>query len=90
MKAPAHAPAGTAIQSDEEVAGRLRVAVNRLQRRLRREALGGLSPGQASALGTVRPMKQTDVDEMLPRFIERHDNRVRNMWRTLTTEMGNR
>ena len=44
----------------------------------------------ARALGTVRPMKQADVDEMLPRFIERHDNRVRNMWRTLTLEMGNR
>jgi L-fuculose-phosphate aldolase len=38
----------------------------------------------ARALGTVRPMRQEDVDDMLPRFIERHDNRVRNMWRTLT------
>ncbi len=37
----------------EEVAGRLRVAVNRLQRRLRQESLGGLSPAQASALGSV-------------------------------------
>jgi DNA-binding MarR family transcriptional regulator len=37
----------------EEVAGRLRIAVNRLQRRLRQESLGGLSPAQASALGTV-------------------------------------
>jgi len=41
-------------QSDEEVAGRLRIAVNRLQRRLRQESLGGLSPAQASALGSVR------------------------------------
>jgi L-fuculose-phosphate aldolase len=40
----------------------------------------------ARALGTVRPMKQEDVDEMLPRFISRHENRVRNMWRTLTIE----
>jgi DNA-binding MarR family transcriptional regulator len=40
--------------TDEEVAGRLRSAVNRLQRRLRQEALGGLSPAQASALGSVR------------------------------------
>src|ERR1700733_2660004 len=39
--------------TDEEVAGRLRTAVNRLQRRLRQEALGGLSPAQASALGSV-------------------------------------
>ena len=38
----------------EEVAGRLRIAVNRLQRRLRQESLGGLSPAQASALGAVR------------------------------------
>ncbi|MGD0749355.1 MAG: MarR family transcriptional regulator [Acidimicrobiales bacterium] len=42
------------VQStDEEVAGRLRMAVNRLQRRLRQESLGGLSPAQASALGSV-------------------------------------
>jgi len=40
-------------QTDEEVAGRLRIAVNRLQRRLRQESLGGLSPAQASALGSV-------------------------------------
>ncbi|HXZ62226.1 MAG TPA: MarR family transcriptional regulator [Acidimicrobiales bacterium] len=37
----------------EEVAGRLRRAVNRLQRRLRQESLEGLSPAQASALGAV-------------------------------------
>jgi DNA-binding MarR family transcriptional regulator len=37
----------------EDVAGRLRIAVNRLQRRLRQESLGGLSPAQASALGSV-------------------------------------
>ncbi len=37
----------------EEVASRLRSAVNRLQRRLRQESLGGLSPAQASALGSV-------------------------------------
>jgi len=39
--------------TQEEVAGRLRSAVNRLQRRLRQESLGGLSPAQASALGSV-------------------------------------
>jgi ribulose-5-phosphate 4-epimerase/fuculose-1-phosphate aldolase len=44
----------------------------------------------ARALGKIRPMKPADAAEMLPRFIERHDNRVRNMWRTLTTEMGAR
>jgi ribulose-5-phosphate 4-epimerase/fuculose-1-phosphate aldolase len=40
----------------------------------------------ARALGTVRPMKSEDVGEMLPRFISRRDNRVRNMWRTLTLD----
>jgi DNA-binding MarR family transcriptional regulator len=39
--------------SNEDVAGRLRIAVNRLQRRLRQQSLGGLSPAQASALGSV-------------------------------------
>ena len=39
--------------TNEEVAGRLRIAVNRLQRRLRQESLDGLSPAQASALGSV-------------------------------------
>lgn len=42
-----------AVLTQEEVAGRLRIAVNRLQRRLRQESLGGLSPAQASALGSV-------------------------------------
>ncbi len=45
--------AKTAQLTNEEVAGRLRIAVNRLQRRLRQESLGGLSPAQASALGSV-------------------------------------
>jgi DNA-binding MarR family transcriptional regulator len=48
MRAPQPTPL-----TDEEVAGRLRIAVNRLQRRLRQESLGGLSPAQASALGSV-------------------------------------
>jgi DNA-binding MarR family transcriptional regulator len=47
-------PAQSVQLTNEEVAGRLRSAVNRLQRRLRQEALGGLSPAQASALGSVR------------------------------------
>ncbi len=51
-------------QGDEEVATRLRVAVNRLQRRLRQESLGGLSPGQASALGSVRRLGQPTLGEL--------------------------
>ena len=46
-------PTGSVQLTDEEVAGRLRIAINRLQRRLRQESLGGLSPAQASALGSV-------------------------------------
>ncbi len=49
MRPPDRQPTMT----QEEVAGRLRSAVNRLQRRLRQESLGGLSPAQASALGSV-------------------------------------
>jgi DNA-binding MarR family transcriptional regulator len=39
--------------TEEELAARLRVAVTRLNRRLRQQSLAGLSPAQASALGTV-------------------------------------
>jgi DNA-binding MarR family transcriptional regulator len=45
--------AGQSTLTQEEVASRLRMAINRLQRRLRQESLGGLSPAQASALGSV-------------------------------------
>jgi DNA-binding MarR family transcriptional regulator len=51
-------------QGREEVASRLRVAVNRLQRRLRQESLGGLSPGQASALGSVRRLGHPTLGEL--------------------------
>ena len=43
----------TEALSNEDVASRLRIAVNRLQRRLRQQSLGGLSPAQASALASV-------------------------------------
>jgi len=46
-------PAKALPLTNEEVAVRLRIAVNRLQRRLRQESLEGLSPAQASALGSV-------------------------------------
>ena len=50
--------------SSEEVAGRLRIAVNRLQRRLRQQSLGGLSPAQASALGTVHRQGTPTLGEL--------------------------
>jgi DNA-binding MarR family transcriptional regulator len=64
MQAAVDTQARATIQSDDEVASRLRVAVNRLQRRLRREALGGLSPGQASTLGTVRRLGHPTLGEL--------------------------
>jgi DNA-binding MarR family transcriptional regulator len=48
----------------EDVASRLRIAINRLQRRLRQESLGGLSPGQASALGAVHRLGQPTLGEL--------------------------
>jgi DNA-binding MarR family transcriptional regulator len=52
------------VSTHEEVAGRLRRAVNRLQRRLRQESLGGLSPAQASALGTVNRLGAPSLGEL--------------------------
>ncbi len=50
---PAPAAPWPVPEDAEELAGRLRIAVNRLHRRLRRESLEGLSPAQASALGSA-------------------------------------
>jgi DNA-binding MarR family transcriptional regulator len=50
--------------TQEEVAGRLRIAVNRLHRRLRQESLGGLSPAQASALGSVVRLGSPTLGEL--------------------------
>ncbi|HVX21451.1 MAG TPA: MarR family transcriptional regulator [Acidimicrobiales bacterium] len=49
---------------DDEVAARLRVAVTRLNRRLRQESLAGLSPAQASALGTVKRLGSPTLGEL--------------------------
>jgi DNA-binding MarR family transcriptional regulator len=49
---------------EEELATRLRVAVTRLNRRLRQEALAGLSPAQASALGTVNRLGSPTLGEL--------------------------
>jgi DNA-binding MarR family transcriptional regulator len=54
-------------QSQEDVAGRLRVAVNRLQRRLRQESLEGLSPAQASCLGSVSVLGNPTLGELAGR-----------------------
>ncbi len=59
-------PASTAkpAASHGEVASRLRSSVNRLQRRLRQESLGGLSPAQASALGSARRLGAPTLGEL--------------------------
>ena len=53
-----------ALASDDELASRLRVAVVRLNRKLRQQALAGLSPAQASALGTVNRLTNPTLGEL--------------------------
>jgi DNA-binding MarR family transcriptional regulator len=57
------APAG-GLASDEDLASRLRIAVNRLNRKLRQQSLAGLSPAQASALGTVSRLTSPTLGEL--------------------------
>lgn len=56
-------PAGKPA-ADEELATRLRVAVTRLNRKLRQQSLAGLSPAQASALGTVNRLVSPTLGEL--------------------------
>jgi DNA-binding MarR family transcriptional regulator len=51
-------------QVEEELAARLRTAVTRLNRKLRQQALAGLSPAQASALGTVNRLGRPTLGEL--------------------------
>jgi len=62
--APAPTKAATISLENEELAGRLRLAINRLQRRLRQESLAGLSPAQASALGSVYRLGSPTLGEL--------------------------
>jgi DNA-binding MarR family transcriptional regulator len=61
--APAR-PATELAVIDEDVAGRLRASVNRLQRRMRQQSLAGLSPAQASALGSVSRLGSPTLGEL--------------------------
>jgi DNA-binding MarR family transcriptional regulator len=54
----------TASQVNEELAGRLRLSINRLHRRMRQESLGGLSPAQSSALGSVLRLGSPTLGEL--------------------------
>src|ERR1700728_3921535 len=51
-------------EADDELAARLREAVTRLNRKLRQQALAGLSPAQASALGTVNRLTNPTLGEL--------------------------
>jgi DNA-binding MarR family transcriptional regulator len=50
--------------ASEELAGRLRLSINRLHRLLRQESLAGLSPAQASALGAVNRLGSPTLGEL--------------------------
>jgi DNA-binding MarR family transcriptional regulator len=49
---------------DDELASRIRVTVTRLNRKLRQQALAGLSPAQASALATVKRLVNPTLGEL--------------------------
>jgi DNA-binding MarR family transcriptional regulator len=51
----------------EELASRLRQCINRLHRQLRQESLAGLSPAQASALGSVMRLGSPTLGELATR-----------------------
>jgi DNA-binding MarR family transcriptional regulator len=55
---------GPTVAINEELASRLRLCINRLHRRLRQEALAGLSPAQASALGSVFRLGSPTLGEL--------------------------
>jgi DNA-binding MarR family transcriptional regulator len=55
--------AGTQAANDE-LASRLRLSINRLHRMLRQESLAGLSPAQASALGSVSRLGSPTLGEL--------------------------
>ena len=50
--------------ADDELAARLRVAVTRLNRRLRQESLAGHSPSQAAALGSINRLGRPTLGEL--------------------------
>lgn len=62
--APATPAPANERHDQEEVAARLRVAVTRLNRRLRQESLADVSPAQASALGTINRLGRPTLGEV--------------------------
>jgi DNA-binding MarR family transcriptional regulator len=69
--APPTAATGQAALGDQEIDGaeaelasRLRLAVTRLHRRLRQQAVGGLSPAQTSALASTERLAAPTLGEL--------------------------
>ncbi len=62
--APVEAPPHVPGERDDELATRLRVAVTRLNRRLRQQSLAGLSPSQAAALGSINRLGTPTLGEL--------------------------
>jgi DNA-binding MarR family transcriptional regulator len=63
-ESPATETPPIAAPGDGELSGRLRAAVTRLNRRLRQQSLAGLSPAQASALGTINRLGSPTLGEL--------------------------
>jgi DNA-binding MarR family transcriptional regulator len=61
---PEAAPTTPDTAFQDELAGRLRLSINRLHRLLRQESLAGLSPAQASALGSVYRLGSPTLGEL--------------------------
>lgn len=60
---PAGSPAARG-DADEALAARLRVAVTRLHRRMRQEALAGVSASQEAVLGTIKRLGRPTLGEL--------------------------
>jgi DNA-binding MarR family transcriptional regulator len=55
---------GGPVDSEAELAARLRLAVTRLSRRVRQQVAGGVTPSQVSALATVERLGRPTLGEL--------------------------
>ncbi len=61
---PPGPPGPPGPSGDDELAARLRVAVTRLNRRLRQESMTGISPSQEAALAAVKRLGRPTLGEL--------------------------